>query len=163
MIKSYDQLLSSVRKDFLEAVDQLKRQTLEAFLRSMKREPGVYMIFSEGGELLYVGRTRQAIRGRIQHHLSPKSDSGLLYYICRDRGLVSGIRKSHQCVCGRLIGCTHGSHVSPISKEVQDVAAVLKRTCTIVTLSTAGAAYSGSNERLLTEVLKPKYGFHNGE
>ena len=160
MIKSYDQLLARAKKDFLVSIGKMKRQTLRAFLKSKRAYPGIYLIFGEAGELLYIGRTRKSIRARIQCHLSPKSSSGLLFYACRERGLATGIQKSHQCVCGRLIGCDQGSHKSPISKEALVASSELAKTCSIATLEAVGAAYSGSQERLLTEVLRPKYGFH---
>jgi hypothetical protein len=152
---TFDVLAGFVRSTFIKKISSARRTRLSTFLRSKDRNSGVYFIFDDEGELVYIGKSK-AIRARISGHLCPGQRSGLLWYVCRQVGVSSEKAYGHMCNCGRFTECHAGKHTIPPEAEADDVAEEIRNTYTILVMR--GRA-DGELERLMTSILRPKYTF----
>jgi hypothetical protein len=157
-METYDSLLSEMRLEISKRVSLKKRVTVGQFLSSKARGSGAYFVFDDSGVLVYIG-LGVCVRDRILSHLNPASNSGILFYTCRDLGVACGKKKAHQCRCGRMTECKAGTHPMKISKEVSKVAARIKKTYTILIMDGTGPRGIWAIESMMTDILKPKYGF----
>lgn len=162
MREAYDSLLSELRLEVSQRVASKKRVTVGQFLASKERSSGAYFVFDDNDVLVYIGRG-VSVRDRILSHLNPTSNSGILFYTCRDLGISCGLKKAHQCRCGRMTECNSGTHPMKISKEVSRVAARIKKTYTILIMDGTEPRGIWAIESVMTDILKPKYGFSSDD
>lgn len=157
MVNNYDKLVAGIRKAFVKKVRSLRRVTIDSFLRRKGNDgPAVYLIFDPRGRLMYVGDATK-VRSRLQYHLSPKSTCGLLWFVCKVKGIVTGALACHRCPCGYLTMCRLGQDAATPAQEVLEISEKIRKTYTVALLEKNRG--TGSDlERLVTNVLKPMYG-----
>lgn len=153
---TFDLMANDMRSTFIHRFSLIRKVTIGAFLkRKNTNVSGTYFLFSDSGELLYVGRSKN-IRTRVASHLY-LAQSTLLWHVCVDLGIGVERKSAHRCNCGSLTYCRSGDVKLKVDIKYLEIQSKMKRSYKVAVLS---GLVAHDMESMFAAVLKPKYGWH---
>lgn len=157
---SFDRMIGAIRVTVRSQLRNMVRLPYREVIESDAfKRPGVYLIYDEKGELLYVGESKNLVK-RLRGHL-PSTGHLMRALLCEEDFWKKNPSR-HICVCGVSVVCRHGD--TPTAELVVATARLRERVLssfTVGILSGSLESFGVAHERRQLEtfvqwVLKPK-------
>lgn len=161
-------VLTAAFGSFKTTIGAIPRTNLGFFVdRRGRKIAGVYLIYGETGDLLYVGKSKKVIQ-RLRQHVAASGDAGstLLGDIARERKHPPARDSAHKCPrCRASISCSLGEVSVPVDQRRLDLSKEMRETYKVVVIqeSELVPVRKEDLEKFVQYVLRPKYGSYLSE